>query len=171
MSVQNQITELKEAMEKTKSRRLYERYQAVYLYLSGYQMNVIATIINRHRVTVSDYISAYKASNIDGLALGQSTGKPPKLSAEQMATLLEVISTKVPADVGFKARYNWTLALAVEFVEKEWAVLYSLRGMSDVLHRLGLSHTRPTYTLEKADPEKQKIFVEETFPALKKSDK
>ena len=34
--------------------------------------------------------------------------------------------------------------------------------------RMGFSHTRPTYTLEKADVEKQQLFKEETFPALKK---
>lgn len=39
---------------------------------------------------------------------------------------------------------------------------------SRLLARQGLSYTRPTYTLEKADPEKQSVCVEETFPALKK---
>ncbi|MGE7921287.1 helix-turn-helix domain-containing protein [Viridibacillus sp. NPDC093762] len=76
--------------------------------------------------------------------------------------------TLFPADVGFTARYNWILALIVDFVEEKWGISYSLRGMSRILEQLGLSYTRPTYTLEKADPEKQKVFVEETFPALKK---
>lgn len=38
--------------------------------------------------------------------------------------------------------------------------------MARVLERLGLSYTRTTYPLEKADTEKQKVFVEETFPNL-----
>ncbi|MDQ8526336.1 winged helix-turn-helix domain-containing protein [Enterococcus faecium] len=37
-----------------------------------------------------------------------------------------------------------------------------------LLHRLGLSWTRPTYTLKKADSKKQQVFLEETFPSLKK---
>lgn len=37
-----------------------------------------------------------------------------------------------------------------------------------VLERMGFSHLRPTYTLAKADLEKQKTFKEETFPTLKK---
>jgi len=171
MSVQNQIEELKAIMRKAKDRRHFERYQAVYLYLSGYKMNEVARIIGRHPVTVSIYISAYKEGNIPGLVLGHSTGKPPKLSEEQKAVLLETVSTKVPADVGFTARYNWTLSLAAQFVKKEWDISYSLRGMSGVLHALGLSCTRPTYTLNKADPEKQKVFVEETFSELKKTPK
>ncbi|NOJ72899.1 hypothetical protein HMI46_20355 [Paenibacillus alvei] len=31
-----------------------------------------------------------------------------------------------------------------------------------------MSYTKPTYTLEAADEEKQKEFVEGTFPGLKK---
>lgn len=54
------------------------------------------------------------------------------------------------------------------FIEREWHKRYTLRGVSVLLHDLGLSHTKPTYTLANADPAKQKQFIEETFPALKK---
>jgi transposase len=37
-----------------------------------------------------------------------------------------------------------------------------------MMHRLGLSYTKPTYTLVAADKEKQKDFVENTFPEVKK---
>ena len=37
------------------------------------------------------------------------------------------------------------------------------------MERLGLSHTRPSYTLANADPEKQREFREEIFPAIKKN--
>ena len=56
------------------------------------------------------------------------------------------------------------------FIEREWHKTYTLRGVSILLHDLGLSHTKPTYTLANADPVKQKQFIEETFPALKKTD-
>ncbi|MBW7650399.1 winged helix-turn-helix domain-containing protein [Anoxybacillus sp. ST4] len=32
-----------------------------------------------------------------------------------------------------------------------------------MLHRLGLSYTKPTYTLAKTDEEKQKKFIENIF--------
>lgn len=169
MATYNQIDEVKKAMRCVKDRRHFERYQAVYLYLSGYKMKEIAQIIDRIPETISIYISTYKENGLEGLALGHSTGKPSRLSKEQKAILLETISTQVPADVGFSARYNWTLALIVEFVKEKWGIPYSLRGMSRILEKLGLSYTRPTYTLEKADPEKQKVFVEETFSGLKKN--
>ncbi|MBH0341213.1 transposase, partial [Paenibacillus larvae] len=42
-------------------------------------------------------------------------------------------------------------------------------GISKVMERLGLSYTKPTYTLAAADPKKQRHFTETTFPELKKS--
>lgn len=45
-------------------------------------------------------------------------------------------------------------SIARKWVSDNFQVEYSNRGMLQVLHRLSLSYTRPTYTLEKADPEK-----------------
>lgn len=95
-------------------------------------------------------------------------GKPNRLTVEQRAKFAEIITTKTPADVVFAPYTNWTLAFLVSLVEREWAVSYSLRGMSKLLERMQFSHTRFTYTLANADPEKQKTFRGETFPTLKK---
>jgi len=169
MDRQQQIEELQLAMHQTKERRLFERYQAVCLHLKGQTNVAIADIIQRNPITIGNYVKAYHKEGIQGLRLGYSTGKPSRLSPEQRATLHETIATKVPSDVGFPATSNWTLTIIVQWVESEWAISYSLRGMSKVLKRMGFSHTRPTYTLEKADPTKQQIFIDETFPALKKT--
>lgn len=169
MTRNEQLEELRLAMRQTKDKRLFERYQAVFLHLEGKNNIEIAAIIQRNRATVGEYVKAYKKEGITGLRMGISTGKPPHLTVEQRAELAEIITTKTPADVGFAPYTNWTLALLVSLTEREWGASYSLRGMSKLLERMGFSHTRPTYTLAKADPEKQKTFKEETFPALKKA--
>lgn len=164
-----QLEQLQLAMRQTKDRRLFERYQAVFLHFAGKTNVEIAAIILRNRGTVGSYIKAYKNGGLPGLQMGISTGKPSYLTLEQRAELADLITTKTPADVGFAPYTNWTLALLVSLTKREWAASYSLRGMSKLLERMGFSNTRPTYTLAKADPEKQKTFKEETFPALKKA--
>ncbi len=62
---------------------------------------------------------------------------------------------------------NWTAPLACEYVKKRFGIKFSERGMRDVFYRLNLSYTRPTYTLEKADPVKQEEF-KERLAGLKK---
>lgn len=160
-----------ESMKATHDKRMYERYQTIYLYLQGYSKKDIAHMIGRSEKTVYNYVNAYKEKGVDGLRMGQSPGAPRKLTPEQEQELVQVVSTKLPVDVGFPAKHNWTLAIIASFIEKEWHQTYTLRGVSRLLHDLGLRYTKPTYTLAKADQEKQKEFIEQTFPAYKKTSK
>ena len=63
---------------------------------------------------------------------------------------------------------NWTSALICCAVKEKYGVEYSERGMRNLLERIGLSYTRPTYTLAKANPKKQEEFKEK-FKELKKN--
>ena len=169
MNDEDQIAELTETMHHTKDRRMYERYQTILLYLEGYPMKEIARIIHRTPNTVVNYLRAYEAGGLRGLAPGRSPGRPCRLTKEQESILVQTIITKTPAELKLSPHANWTLALIAQFILETWGFKYSLRGVSIMMERLGLSYTRPTYTLEKADPEKQRKFREETFPDLKKN--
>jgi len=155
-------------MKETKSKRLYLRYHVVSLHLKGYMNKEIAGMVGLCQHTVGNYINAYKAGGIAGLVMGKSTGAPRFLTTEQEQQLFSVITTKTPDQVGIPKRKNWDTPAARQWVKKSFAVEYSARGMLKVLHRLNLSYTRPTYTLAKADPQKQEEFKAE-FAALKKT--
>lgn len=73
-----------------------------------------------------------------------------------------------PEEAGLGVSANWTAGLACVYVEQKFGVTFSSRGMLNLFERLGLSYTRPTYTLDKADSEKQAQF-RETFDELKKT--
>lgn len=166
---QPEIVDVEMAMKKTDNRRQFERYQVIYLYLKGFKQKEIAEIVLRSTKTVSTYIQAYRKNGLDSLVMGHSTGAPRKLTEQQEQELVQVIAYQTPHDVGYDNHYNWTLAIMADFIEKEWGQTYTLRGTSRLLQDLGLSYTRPTYTLKKADPQKQNEFINETFPTLKKS--
>lgn len=160
--------EITKAMKKAKDRRMYERYQALYLHLQGTQAEAIASILNRSVKTVKGYIHAYETGGLSALQMNHSPGAPVRLTKEQQEKLKQTIVSSVPHDVGFTARHNWTLEIIAAFIEREFGHVYSLRGISKMMHRQGLSYTKPTYTLAAADVEKQRQFSEATFPALKK---
>ena len=48
----DEIEKLSTAMKEAKSKRAYERYQAIYLHLQGYTKGEIATIIGRSKKTI-----------------------------------------------------------------------------------------------------------------------
>jgi transposase len=160
--------EIEQAMKKTKNRRMYERYQALYLHLQGIPPEQIAQTLNRSAKTVKGYLHAYETGGLAGLQMSYSPGAPVRLTPEQQEQLKRTIVESVPHEVGFTARHNWTLEIIAAYIKREFGPSYSLRGISKMMHRQGLSYTKPTYTLEAADPDKQKVFVETTFPGLKK---
>jgi transposase len=151
-----------------KERRMYERYQTIRLYLLGNSVNQITTILKRSDRTIRTYINSYKEHGLDGLTMKFSPGKPPRLTEEQQAQLKQTIIDCLPHEIGFQAKCNWTLEIIAGYIEREFGKQYSIRGVSKMMHRLGLSYTKPTYTLAAADEEKQKDFVENTFPKVKK---
>jgi transposase len=169
--LENKETEL-QAVEKrikqTKDRRMFERYQTIRLYLIGQSVSQIAFILGRTNKTIKAYIDAYKERGLNGLIMNRSTGKPTRLTKDQQTQLKQTIIDHVPHEVGFTAKFNWTLEIIASYILREFGHTYSIRGVSKLMHRLGMSYTKPTYTLEAADEEKQREFVEETFPELKK---
>ncbi|MEI7027124.1 helix-turn-helix domain-containing protein [Paenibacillus sp. y28] len=140
MEKQSELEEVSGAMRQAKDRRMFERYQAIYLHLKGTSMIEIADILNRNRMTVSQYIHAYKNGGLPALQLEHSPGAPSRLTKEQQEQLKQTVAYSVPHEVGFTAKHNWTLELIAAYVEQQWGHHYSLRGMSKVMERLGLSY-------------------------------
>lgn len=145
-----------------------KRYDAVLLHLEGHGYSEIAKILHVPSRTISTYLKLYRETGVDGLTLKKQTGQPRKLSAQQEQVLFETISTSSPEKERLGPFANWTAPLACAWIRKHFGVSFSERGMRDVFYRIGLSYTRPTYTLKKADPQKQAEF-RETFERLKKT--
>lgn len=152
------IRELKKLARKAKEARQRRQYDIVRLYLEGRGKSEIAQIMDMSLQAIYKVLNRYKAGGIEGLTLRKPTGRSRKLSDEQEAELYQVISGKLPKEVGLEPFCNWTAPLACQYVKKQFGVQFSERGMRDVFYRLHLSYTRPTYTLAKADPVKQEEF-------------
>ncbi len=162
-----EIQAIKAAMKKTKEIKMFQRYRVIYLHLKGYTNRDIAKEEGFCEHTVGTYISKYNKSGLDGLNPKPIPGAPRLLTPEQEKELALIITTKTPDEVGFPNRKNWYINIVQEWVKKTWGVQYSHRGMAEVLYRMELSFTRPTYTLAKADPQKQEKFKQD-FELLKK---
>ncbi|KMY51704.1 hypothetical protein AC625_21030 [Peribacillus loiseleuriae] len=162
------LEEIQQVLKIEKNVRLYQRYQVILLHLQDHMNREIAKIVNLNENTISTYIKKYQKLGIDGLKLGHSPGAPRRLTQEQEAQVRDVILHQTPAEVGLKTNMNWTSPLLREWILREFGIQYADRGVLNLLHRLGFSHTRPSYTLAKADPVKQAAF-RDTFNHVKKN--
>lgn len=165
---ESDIKEIKNALKNTKNVRLYKRYSVLLKHFEGFTNRKIAEMENIDEHTVGNYIKKYKTDKLDGLNMGHSNGKKRRINPEQEKLIVEIITTKTTDEVGFESRKNWTIELIRQWVIKEFNITMSHRGMAEVLYRLNLSYTRPTYVLAKADKEKQEKFKND-FEELKKT--
>ena len=152
------VRKLKKLARKSKEARQRRQYDIVRLYLEGRKKPEIAQIMDMSLQGIYNVLNRYGEEGVEGLTLGKPTGRSRKLSEEQEAEGYQVVSEKLPKDVGLEPFCNWTAPLACQYVKKQFGVQFSERGMRDVFYRLRLSYTRPTYTLAKADPVKQEEF-------------
>jgi len=163
-----EIEALKTAERNETNKAKLRRLLTVRLKKENYTISQIMQITNSSEKTVYNCLNRYKTNGIAGLSTKPSTGKPNKLTEEQEHELYETIKTKLPNQVGFEPFVNWTASLAVQWVKGKYGINFSERGMRNLFERIGLSYTRPTYTLKKADPEKQEQFKQE-FECIKKN--
>ena len=154
-------------MKQTKNVRMHKRYSVVLRHFEGFTNKKIAEMEGLEPHAVGSYIKNYKLNGLAGLEIKKSTGAKRKFSTEQEAKILELITNNTPDEVGFEGRKNWTIKIIRQWAIKEFNITMSHRGMDEVLYRLNLSYTRPTYVLAKADKEKQEKFKND-FEDLKK---
>ena len=162
------LEEIKQAMKEEKNQKLFVRYQVIYMLLSGESYEKIAAYTGLSLATLFNYRKAYCEKGIAGLERKKQPGRKRHLTAEQEAQVIAIIVNQTPKDVGFPVEMNWTAPLLRDWMERTFGVSFSVRGTRDLLYRLGLSYTKPTYTLEKADPIKQAAFLE-AFEQAKKN--
>lgn len=69
-----------------------------------------------------------------------------------------VVTNKTLDQVWFECRKNLTIELIRQWGIKDFNVTMCHRGMVEVLYRLNLSYTHPTYVMKKVDKNKQEKF-------------
>ena len=164
---EREIDELNRLAKATKSIRMYKRYSVVIKHFQGFTNRKIAEMENLEEHTVSNYIKNYKMKGIDGLIMKHSPGAKRKLNLEQQKMIVYVVTNNTLDQVGFECKQNRTIEVIRQWVIREFNITMSHRGMADVLYRLNLSYTRPTYVMAKADKNKQEKFKND-FEELKK---
>jgi transposase len=161
------LQKVKLAMDNEKSARYFKRYQSLFLYLSGMKCADVAKIVGITKNSVSRIHQVYRKEGLSGIPDKAREGRPSRLTNEQKEQIKEMVLMKTPAEVGFPAEFNWTAGLIAKFIKREYGLNYSIRGITGIFERLGLSYTRPTYVLAAADKQKQEQFVKD-FAKVKK---
>lgn len=137
--------------------RQRDRYRAVALALDGWTCPVIEETLSRSRGFVQGWVYAYRDGGLDAIAVKPQPGRPPTLPVDRHEAFRQrVLAGPTPAD-GVAALKGVDF---VRILAEEFGVRYTLNGVYELLHRLGLSCLSPRPQHRKSDPAAMAQWVE-----------
>lgn len=154
------IDELRTLYRMEADARMARRIQAVWLARQGLTCRAVMDVTGAAQRTVFDWIAKYNRGGIDELLDRPRSGRPMFLDAGQLKQLAKRIEAG-PVEKDVVSVFN--AATVDQLVEKEFGVLYSLRGIQLLLGRMGFSYQCPRPVHENSDPEVQEAF-KKNFP-------
>lgn len=149
-----ELTKIKDAMEKEKVVRVFKRYKALYLYLSGMTGRDVAMQTGITVNTICNLYKKYQLEGISGIPDKKISGRPVRLTLEERNTVKELIMHQHPFEVGVSNNFNWNAGLLAKYIKREYGYAYSIRGITGLLARMGFYYKYPTYVLVSANLEK-----------------
>lgn len=146
-----ELSQLKALHRGTREKRYADRIKAVILLGSGWSVNDVAEALLIDRNTARKYYKIYQVGGPEQLLTMNYQGSQGYLSDEQLDEL----------DAHLQETLYQTVKEVVHFVVEHWGVIYSISGMTALLHDLGYVHKKPKLIPGKANAEAQKVFLDE----------
>jgi len=157
-----EIIALRAAHRRAKNKRDADRIKAIYSLAIGHTISQVASILMIDEETLRNYQKSYEEGGISALLKNNYNGSMCKLND------LEIESLKIELE---NSIYLTTQSV-VEYVEKQFGIIYTQSGMRDLLHRIGYEYKKPKLVPGNPDSEAQELFAAqyEEFMHKKASD-
>lgn len=130
----------------------------------------VAEMYGFTEATVSHYVRAYKEKGSESFE-PKKRGRPlqscTKLCPEDEEQVRHVIETQTPDQVGLEC-VLWTRKAVRQHIEHTYGVVYSVRGMGDVLKRWGFTPQKPMKVAIQQNPNLVHHWLHVEYPAIYK---
>ncbi len=160
------LVRLRDEAEKEGAYRVARRLRAVLLNAQGRSSGEVAEILGAPRSRVSEWLANYEVEGIDGILEGVRTGRPARLTPEELVRVSDIVESG-PVAYGFDSGV-WTSPMVARVIEEEFGVRYHPGHVRKILHTIGFSVQRPRRVLVRAHPAERDRWHKRTFPGLKK---
>ena len=148
---EEQKKELLSELRREKNRKYADRIRTILLLDKGKSAAKISEYLFLDEGTVRNYKNHYKQGSIKGLLNDYHTGRSSYLSEKEKKKLIVELESKV---------YPTTKSI-ISYVKKEFRLVYTIGGMTSLLHKLGFSYKKPKGVPGKAKRKEQEAFLEE----------
>lgn len=146
------------------------RKRAVEQVEAGEHPEKVAVTMGFHKNTVYGWLAKVRDGGKEALAAKPVPGRPPKLVAQQISRLYELVVGSDPRQLSFGFAL-WTRSMIAELIRREFAITLSEASVGRLLHTMGLSPQRPLHRAYQQDPDAVEQWKREQFPAIRKAAK
>jgi transposase len=126
----------------------------------------IAYKLGVSRATVSDWNQQLRAGGRRPLRRRKPTGRPPRLTRDQLKALRRLLKRGALA-AGYETD-RWTLQRIQELTKKQFGVTYHPNYLSRLLLKLGWSPQVPLPRARERDEELIQAWLDQDWPRIKK---
>jgi transposase len=160
------LAQIAERARRKNDLRMWAKATSILGYLKGLSTEALAKQVDADRSTLTRWIAAYANRGFPSLQPGKSTGRRPKLDAQQTEALKRAIEAG-PRAAGFDSAI-WTARAVREHIQRAFGVEFNWKYVPHLLHDIGFSVQRPRKLLSRADKAAQADWLKRRLPAIKK---
>ncbi|HLX50662.1 MAG TPA: helix-turn-helix domain-containing protein [Streptosporangiaceae bacterium] len=141
------------------------RIRAVEQMLAGVRPDDVAAALGFSRAAVYGWLASYRAAGRQALLARPAHGRPPRISAVQLAELWTLLVSTDPRDRHFGLAL-WTRGLVRELIRREFGVDLSLVTVGRLMAKMGLTPDWPQRPDRRRAPLRGSWWAEE-YPAIR----
>lgn len=138
--------------------------------MGGESPEVVIKALGMSRARIYEWVAAYREGGFEALEAKQITGRPKKLTCEQVRELYTWITSFTPDQLKFNFAL-WARGRVRELILQEFNVRLSDVSVGRPLRNLGLTPQKPLHRAYQQKPEAVKQWKEETYPEIRKEAK
>jgi len=130
-------------------------------------LHEIARRIGCHASSVLRWRNAWHAGGPEALQAKPAPGRPPRLTAQQKARLVQLLTAGARAH-GYRTEL-WTTQRIAALIERRLGVRYHRNHVGKLLHQLGWSHQKPERRALERDETAIAEWKRAIWPRVKKT--
>lgn len=146
-----ELVELRLAHRSEHYKRSAYKINVVILLGSGWTLAEVKDALLLDDETLRSYVKKYQEGGLQALLKVEFKGSEPQLSVSEVEKLCAVLNIQI----------FLTTQSVIDYVKKNFGIVYSQSGMRDLLHRLDYEYKKPKLVPGNPDHDAQEIFVEQ----------
>ena len=134
------------------------RLYAVYQVALGQPSRKLEELYNTSFKQITNWVHRFEKEGIEGLKDKEGRGRAHRLTETQRKRI-SVLLNENPERYGYNTA-TWTGPMLIEWIEKEYGVIYKKAQIYNIIKTLGFSYQKGRGIFPETNAEKQEVFKE-----------